>query len=217
LIDSAHHNIDIYNEEMDDPAVTDALAAAARRGVNVKIVMTADSEWDSAFAQLTAAGAHVHTFAPDASIYIHAKMILVDAQTAFLGSQNFSPTSLNDNREHGITLTDRPILASLTSTFDSDYTHATPNRTQGSPGGGPSAETSSCSVHASYSTSYGDWNVDVSGAPANTGISATADGITDSWHTDASGYGDIYLKAPASDEGASIKVTAGSVTCSGTL
>jgi hypothetical protein len=47
------------DEEMDDPAVTSALAAAARRGVDVEVIMTADPEWDAAFTELDEAGAHV--------------------------------------------------------------------------------------------------------------------------------------------------------------
>jgi hypothetical protein len=40
LINSAKHTLEIYNEEMGDSTVTSALEAAARRGVDVKIVMT---------------------------------------------------------------------------------------------------------------------------------------------------------------------------------
>jgi cardiolipin synthase len=40
LIDGAKHELDVENEEMGDASVTSALAAAARRGVNVQICMT---------------------------------------------------------------------------------------------------------------------------------------------------------------------------------
>ena len=43
VIDGAKHTLAVEDEEMDDPAVTAALAAAARRGVHVTITMTADS------------------------------------------------------------------------------------------------------------------------------------------------------------------------------
>ena len=42
VIDRAKHTLAVEDEEMDDPAVTAALAAAARRGVHVTITMTAD-------------------------------------------------------------------------------------------------------------------------------------------------------------------------------
>jgi cardiolipin synthase len=126
LINSAKHTIDIYNEEMADDQVTAALAAAAHRGVDVKVVMTTSSDWDSAFQQLTEAGVHVRTYAEDASLYIHAKMILVDGSRVFLGSQNFSTTSLDRNRELGIVVSSAPIIASLSRTFNGDYANATP-------------------------------------------------------------------------------------------
>ena len=52
VINGATHTLAVEDEEMDDPAVTGALAAAARRGVNVTITMTADPEWDQAFTEL---------------------------------------------------------------------------------------------------------------------------------------------------------------------
>jgi phosphatidylserine/phosphatidylglycerophosphate/cardiolipin synthase-like enzyme len=126
LINSVRHTLDIYNEEIDDSAVTSALEAAARRRVDVKVVMTASSDWDSAFKKLTGAGVHVRTYKPNASLYIHAKMILVDGRRVFLGSQNFSAGSLDDNRELGIILSTGAIIRSLEGTFAGDYAHATP-------------------------------------------------------------------------------------------
>ena len=48
VINGARHSLSIENEEMDDPAITRAIVAAARRGVNVEITMTADSSYDGA-------------------------------------------------------------------------------------------------------------------------------------------------------------------------
>jgi hypothetical protein len=52
----------VEDEEMDDPAVTGALAAAARRGVKVRITMTADPEWDQAFTEQARAGVHIRPY-----------------------------------------------------------------------------------------------------------------------------------------------------------
>jgi cardiolipin synthase A/B len=107
VIRGARHTLAIEDEEMNDPAVTSALAAAARRGVRVSITMTADSEWDGAFAELARAGAHIRLYPDDSSaLYIHAKAIVADAgrtgQQVLAGSQNFSVASLGYNRELGI-------------------------------------------------------------------------------------------------------------------
>jgi cardiolipin synthase A/B len=123
LIDSARGSLDIYNEEMDSAPIEQALEDAARRGVDVRVVMTYDSEWRSAFDQLEAAGVRVRTYASDAPLYIHAKMIL-SPRRAFIGSENFSYTSLELNRELGIMFTTPTLIRSLSSTFDQDYSQA---------------------------------------------------------------------------------------------
>jgi hypothetical protein len=42
--------------------------------------MTADSEWDAAFAELAQAGAHIRLYPDDSgALYIHAKAIVADA------------------------------------------------------------------------------------------------------------------------------------------
>ena len=104
VIDGAKHTLAVEDEEMDDPAVTAALAAAAGRGVRVTITMTADSEWDEAFAGLARAGVRIRLYPNQASaLYIHAKAIVADAgrsgQRVLVGSQNFSVASLGYNRE----------------------------------------------------------------------------------------------------------------------
>ena len=65
------------------PTITDALADAAHRGVKVVVVMTADPEWDGAFDELRGAGVEVRTY-PDtpSALYIHAKVVVVDAGKA---------------------------------------------------------------------------------------------------------------------------------------
>jgi phosphatidylserine/phosphatidylglycerophosphate/cardiolipin synthase-like enzyme len=125
LINSAHGWLDIYNEEMDSTAIEGALERASRRGVDVRVTMTAQSTWVSAFTQLTAAGVHVHLYASNASLYIHAKMILAPTRV-FLGSENFSYGSMNRNRELGLIITAKAIRTALRRTFDRDYAGAKP-------------------------------------------------------------------------------------------
>jgi cardiolipin synthase len=120
LIKSARSSIDLENEEMDYTPATDALCAAARRGVKVEIVMTYESDWDSALKQLSGCGAQIHLYHGQ-SYYIHAKLLLVDGLKALVSSQNLSTTSLNYNRELGIELRARAIISQLERDFASDY------------------------------------------------------------------------------------------------
>jgi cardiolipin synthase len=121
LISQARHSLLIYNEEMSDSEVVQALKDAASRGVSVNIIMTYQSTWKSAFLSLSASHVHVRAYAENAPLYIHAKMIVADNTEAFIGSENFSASSLNNNRELGILITKPSIIATLTSTFGTDW------------------------------------------------------------------------------------------------
>ncbi|HTW12339.1 MAG TPA: phospholipase D-like domain-containing protein [Solirubrobacteraceae bacterium] len=120
LIDSARRSIELENEEMDYRPATEALCAAAERGVSVKIVMTYQSEWRSAFEKLRDCGVDIHLYYGQ-HYYIHAKLLLVDGHTALVGSQNLSTESLRYNRELGITVTNAAIVSELERDFASDY------------------------------------------------------------------------------------------------
>ncbi|MGC8499329.1 MAG: phospholipase D-like domain-containing protein [Acidimicrobiales bacterium] len=123
LIDTAHRSLLIENEEMKSYTIEDALAAAAHRGVAVTVVMTASSEWASALSELTHAGVHVHTISPQ-GLYIHAKVICVDCAgprgTAFVGSENFSYSSLTYNRELGVITTSPAVVEAVERAVSAD-------------------------------------------------------------------------------------------------
>ena len=135
LIDSATRNVTLENEEMNSTAIEAALRADAQRGIDVTVIMTSDSEWDSAFSELESAGVHV-TLYPDTStaLYIHAKAIDVDSTTAFIGSQNFSTASLDYNRELGVITNSAAVVAPLSDTLLSD---SSGGRQQGLGAGSP--------------------------------------------------------------------------------
>jgi phosphatidylserine/phosphatidylglycerophosphate/cardiolipin synthase-like enzyme len=130
LIENAHAELLVENEEMALRQVTAALAAAARRGVRVTVVMTAQPDWAADFDTLTAAGVRVSSYAPNAPLYIHAKSVVADPGTAhaaaFVGSENFSAASLNRNRELGILTADPGIVGRLAATITSDAAGGTP-------------------------------------------------------------------------------------------
>lgn len=121
LINGAQTSLVVENEEMSDLSVVSALGAAAQRGVAVEVIMSGSSDYATEFATLEAAGVKVVTYAEHAPLYIHAKVILVDGATVFVGSENFSTASLTANRELGLTTTDSAIVSSIAATLASDY------------------------------------------------------------------------------------------------
>lgn len=129
LINSANSTLQVENEEMGNAKIVTALANAARRGVQVQVTMTYNSKWDRNCEKLRAAGVQIATYDPKASLYIHAKVILVDYGTpsasAFIGSENFSVASLTENRELGLITSDSTVLSSLNATLSSDFNGGT--------------------------------------------------------------------------------------------
>jgi len=130
LIQGAKKELLVENEEMSDQEIVAALEAAAQRGVDVQVCMTDSSSWSSEFSALTQAGVRLYTYPPDAALYIHAKAMVADPGTGsirwFLGSENFSSTSLDRNRELGVELDETSVGNRLASVIDGDIAGAGP-------------------------------------------------------------------------------------------
>jgi phosphatidylserine/phosphatidylglycerophosphate/cardiolipin synthase-like enzyme len=126
LIAAARAWLDIYAEVMRDQEVVDALIAAVERGVRVRLVMSGDPDDDNAEVRRQLARAGVAVRLAPSRLYIHAKMVLVDGGRVFIGSQNFTATSLDQNRELGIILDDPVIVARAADVFAKDFAAAKP-------------------------------------------------------------------------------------------
>ncbi|MGH2515753.1 MAG: phospholipase D-like domain-containing protein [Ktedonobacterales bacterium] len=121
LIAGAHSTLLVEDEEMYDTASENALIAAAHRGVTVEVLLpppSGSSSYGADVARLQQGGVHVRFVSVP---YMHAKLIVADGALAFTGSENFSSTSLDENRELGIVLADPAALATLTHTFTQDW------------------------------------------------------------------------------------------------
>lgn len=131
-IAAAKRSVAFTSEELSDPDVINALAAAARRGVACKVVMTYSTEWTDGFTTVSRAGCTVRTF-PDSAgaLYIHEKIVLDDAgthhATLLIGSQNASTYSLTRNRELSLALRSSEghgastVIRAVAARFDTDY------------------------------------------------------------------------------------------------
>lgn len=132
LIGGATKSLEIESEEMQDPAIIDALIAAQKRGVAVRyigaIAMTGTTapHRDANAAgrkRLIQGGASVHLLAAP---YVHTKTVIADGSVAFVGSENFSAASLDTNREVGILMTESAIIGRLSSVFAKDWATGKP-------------------------------------------------------------------------------------------
>ena len=224
LIASARHSLLLENEEMDDPTIVNALESSARRGVEVEVVMTYSASWMTEFEDLVTAGVKVSTYSSDAPLYIHAKVIVVDGASAFVGSQNFSDASLDYNRELGVITTDPTLVDPIVRTVSSDFAGATPfgspSSHGGSPGPAPTSTTVTsgpwCQASASQANDgyAGDYDVYVGSNQPDMKATASDAGDTYSHYTTNSGSTVIYLWNTSPSE--IIHVTVGAAMCTTT-
>ncbi len=123
LINGARKSLAIEAEEMQDSEVEQALTQAARRGVQVQVILPVPGNGSSdpnndGIVAIRQGGVQVKV---DPRLYMHAKIIIVDGQKAFVGSENISTASLNRNRELGIVVSDQSVLTTLHQTFQQDW------------------------------------------------------------------------------------------------
>jgi cardiolipin synthase len=127
LIQEARRELFLEHQAMADPEVLEALKAAIKRGVRVRLVGSPAEEGDTYFLAgalaLKEAGAEVR-FLP--SPYVHAKVLVRDGEEALVGSLNLSANSLNANRELAVCLGPGEALSRLLATMEKDFAQALP-------------------------------------------------------------------------------------------
>jgi cardiolipin synthase len=122
LIGSAKHTLLVTGEEMNDSGIEQDLVNAAQHGVKVQVILPAPSgssdSNSNGIATIKQGGVSVRE---DQHLYMHAKIIVVDGQKAFVGSENISTQSLDQNRELGIIVSDSGVITTLQQTFSTDW------------------------------------------------------------------------------------------------
>jgi len=128
LINGAQHSLDIEQEEFSDTTLVNAIVADENRGVAVRVVVEDPSDYSSELNEVTSAGGQVTGYSSSTGFYIHAKTVIADdgysTAKAFVGSENFSSNSLNDNRELGLITTNSGVVSGLESAFSGDFSGA---------------------------------------------------------------------------------------------
>ena len=125
LLASAKSTIDVEGEELSDPMITSALTSAKSAGLKVRVVLADNSPPASqaaAVSSLKAAGIPVVSVH---SPYIHAKAIVVDGASMYIGSENFTTGSLQYNRELGIVTSTAAAVSKVASTIATDFAAGT--------------------------------------------------------------------------------------------
>jgi cardiolipin synthase len=124
LINSAKKKIWIYQQDFQDVGIAQAVAGAAKSGVDVRVIMMpfpfSKTEDKNILNQeiMTKAGGQVRL---QQTNYIHAKVIVVDDQEMYIGSGNFYPASIDQTRELGILIKNTNQIKIITETFTADW------------------------------------------------------------------------------------------------
>lgn len=120
LITSALKAIDIEMEVINDPALIAALIQKAKT-VRVRLIVpdfVQISANKDPVSKLQQGGISVRA---KHRPYIHAKLMIIDASQAYIGSINFSTESLDQNREIGIAISQPDVLQQLEQDFEADW------------------------------------------------------------------------------------------------
>jgi phosphatidylserine/phosphatidylglycerophosphate/cardiolipin synthase-like enzyme len=129
VINGAKKTLDVEGEEFNDPAVVNAIAAKAKAGVTVRVVVESPSQYASSIAKVVKAGGKVTGYSSSTGLYIHAKAVIADAglsdQTIEIGSMNYTANSLTRNRELGIVLHDAADCSLVERQFAADFAGGT--------------------------------------------------------------------------------------------
>jgi phosphatidylserine/phosphatidylglycerophosphate/cardiolipin synthase-like enzyme len=121
LIGGTDATLDLSVAYMSDSTVRIAVTEAHDRGVAVRVLLADDAGFpENADTALTLANGGIDVRILRTSVDLHAKLIFADG-VDFVGSQNLSPTSLNDNREVGVLVTESAAVAPLQTQLDADW------------------------------------------------------------------------------------------------
>ncbi len=119
FIEGAKKQLLMYEMKISDPAFVKLLDKKISQGVDVRVI-----------GQRSARGRSLPTRA--LAMRLHARAILRDGHSAFVGSQSLRKSELEVRREVGIIFRDKSVVKKLVSIFDDDWRKAIPAPAPGS-------------------------------------------------------------------------------------
>jgi cardiolipin synthase len=124
-IDAATKSLRIKMFIFTDPSLLDAVIAAHRRGVNVRIMLNPKrrsgvSENDESRSKLEAAGIEVRDSNPAFDL-THEKSMVVDDKTAFVKSLNWQTKNLTGTRDYAIVTRHAHEVEEIINGFEADW------------------------------------------------------------------------------------------------
>ena len=124
LINGARSSVDLTMYTLGDTTAESDLAAAAKRGVDVRVILDEHLEKKfntPTYNYLKAHGVHV-TWAPAGTTY-HQKTLTVDNKTSVIMTLNMNSEDYPGTRDFAIFDTDAADVTAVVATFNADFAH----------------------------------------------------------------------------------------------
>jgi len=128
LINKAKNSIKIYQQDITDHGIMERLLQSAKNGIKIELIMSPHpfgvNNPDNNIKNqkdLAAAGGSVYLIN---TVNVHAKVLIIDDQTMYLGSTNFYQPAIDKNRTVGLVIQNNAIIAKILEVFESDKTKA---------------------------------------------------------------------------------------------
>lgn len=126
LVDGAERSIDIAHPKFAEPVIFERIHAALGRGVHVRLLCGGkhglhqpDLMYSFALWRLFhAAGGRLHK---QRHLRSHAKVVLVDEDRVYLGTQNLDQPAFDLRRELGLILRDPVVVGGIAAVFQADW------------------------------------------------------------------------------------------------
>ena len=127
LLQTAQKSLRLKAVEFDAPELIEAVAALARRGVRVRVLLNKPGRGgvsDNAAAReaLQAVGAEVAN-APHKLAVLHEKSLVIDDERALVMSCDWSRFGVTEARDYAVLTTHRHEVDEIAACFDADWAH----------------------------------------------------------------------------------------------
>jgi cardiolipin synthase len=137
FINSAQVSIDLEAQYLKEPAINQAILERAQNGVKVSVTVASPcafgtpskgetTQINTIYSEFDKVGISSRMFNASNRIngkrgYMHAKAMVLDGNRAWLGSENGSSASLNENREYGVIFDRAAWVETLLTTMTGDH------------------------------------------------------------------------------------------------
>jgi phosphatidylserine/phosphatidylglycerophosphate/cardiolipin synthase-like enzyme len=124
LINGARSSIDLTMYELIDTTAENDLTAAAKRGVDVRVILDAHLEKSRNTATYSYLKAHkVHVTWAASGVTYHQKTLTVDDKTSVIMTLNMVSADYAGTRDFAVIDTSRADVAAVIATFNADFSH----------------------------------------------------------------------------------------------